>query len=53
MFKAQGHTQAPIVEAKGDRWSGFRPDKLQQHGLDHHDRQRRDGTRGQNEGRER
>lgn len=50
MFKSQGLTQAPIVEAKGDRWSGFRPDKLQQHGLDHRTRHRRDGEAGQSSG---
>lgn len=27
-FKAEGLMQAPIVEANGERWSGFRPDKL-------------------------
>lgn len=27
-FKAEGLMQAPIVEANGERWSGFRPDRL-------------------------
>lgn len=27
-FKSEGLLQAPIVEANGERWSGFRPDKL-------------------------
>jgi glutaredoxin-like protein NrdH len=27
-FKEQGHMQAPVVEFNGERWSGFRPDKL-------------------------
>lgn len=43
-FRAQGLRQAPIVEADGDRWSGFNPAKLREHGLDHRTRQRRDDT---------
>lgn len=27
-FKKQGHLQAPIVEADGETWSGFRVDKI-------------------------
>jgi glutaredoxin-like protein NrdH len=27
-FMDEGHLQAPVVEAGGERWSGFRPDKL-------------------------
>ncbi|MGK4188305.1 glutaredoxin-like protein NrdH [Rothia koreensis] len=27
--KALGHTQAPVVVAEGDHWSGFRPDKIE------------------------
>lgn len=27
-FKNDGLLQAPVVEAFGDRWSGFRPDKI-------------------------
>lgn len=27
-----GHMQAPVVEALGDHWSGFRPDKIKQLG---------------------
>ena len=38
MFKAQGLTQAPIVETNGDRWSGYRPDKLKAHNLHHRTR---------------
>ncbi|KGF04629.1 MAG: glutaredoxin-like protein NrdH [Actinomyces urogenitalis] len=26
--KALGYTQAPVVMAGGDHWSGFRPDKI-------------------------
>lgn len=25
---ALGYRQAPVVEAQGDHWSGFRPDKI-------------------------
>lgn len=25
-----GFSQAPVIEANGERWSGFRPDKIQQ-----------------------
>ena len=27
-FKELGYTQAPIVEANGEIWSGFNPDKI-------------------------
>ena len=27
-FREEGLVQAPIVEANGERWSGFRPDKI-------------------------
>lgn len=27
-FRDEGLLQAPVVEANGERWSGFRPDKL-------------------------
>lgn len=27
-FKEAGYMQAPIVEWNGERWAGFRPDKL-------------------------
>lgn len=32
-FKAQGLARAPIVEADGERWSGYNPDKMKEHGL--------------------
>ena len=31
-FKADGYLQAPIVVANGERWSGFRPDKIKELG---------------------
>lgn len=41
-FKAQGLGQAPIVETKdGDRWTGYQPGKLKEHGLDYRSRQNR------------
>lgn len=43
-FKQQGLAQAPIVETSdGDRWAGFNPGKLKEHGLDHRTRQQRTG----------
>lgn len=27
-FRSEGLMQAPIVEVNGERWSGFRPDKI-------------------------
>ncbi|MCT1654334.1 glutaredoxin family protein [Brachybacterium muris] len=44
MFKQQGLAQAPIVETKdGQRWAGYNPGKLREHGLDHRTRQQREG----------
>lgn len=40
-FKAQGLRQSPIVEADGDRWTGYNPSKLREHGLDYRSRQGR------------
>lgn len=43
-FKQQGLSQAPIVETKdGQRWAGYNPGKLREHGLDHRTRQQREG----------
>jgi glutaredoxin len=43
-FKQQGLAQAPIVETSdGDRWAGYNPGKLKEHGLDHRSRQQRAG----------
>ncbi|MGP4978481.1 glutaredoxin domain-containing protein [Brachybacterium tyrofermentans] len=53
-FKRQGLAQAPIVETKdGERWSGFNPKKLREHGLDHRSRQQRQGGAGTDQGYER
>lgn len=53
-FKRQGLAQAPIVETKdGERWSGFNPKKLREHGLDHRSRQQRQGGTGTDQGYER
>lgn len=50
-FKKQGLAQAPIVETKdGDRWAGFNPGKLRQHGLNHRSRQQRSGETGRDTG---
>lgn len=50
-FKKQGLAQAPIVETKdGDRWAGFNPGKLRQHGLNHRSRQQRSGEAGRDTG---
>lgn len=27
-FRSEGLLQAPVVEANGERWSGFQPDKI-------------------------
>ncbi|WP_422117760.1 glutaredoxin family protein [Brachybacterium sp. UNK5269] len=41
-FKRQGMMQAPIVETKdGERWAGYNPAKLKEHGLDYRTRQQR------------
>lgn len=41
-FRQQGIKQAPIVETKdGDRWTGYQPGKLKEHGLDYRARQNR------------
>lgn len=46
-FKKQGLAQAPIVETKdGERWAGFNPKKLREHGLDYRSRQQRSGESG-------
>ena len=47
-FKQQGLKSAPIVEADGDRWTGFNPGKLKEHHLDYRSRQNRgtDNTGG-------
>lgn len=50
-FKKQGLAQSPIVETQdGDRWSGFNPSKLKEHGLDYRTRQQRGGDRGTDTG---
>ena len=50
-FKKQGLAQAPIVETKdGERWAGFNPKKLREHGLDYRSRQQRSGESGQDTG---
>lgn len=50
-FKQQGFGQSPIVETQdGDRWSGFNPSKLKEHGLDYRSRQQRGGDRGTDTG---
>ena len=51
MFKQQGLAQAPIVETKeGDRWAGYNPAKLKEHGLDYRSRQQRDPGAGTDTG---
>lgn len=51
MFKQQGLAQAPIVETKeGERWAGYNPGKLREHGLDHRTRKQREGGAGTDQG---
>ncbi|WP_422117816.1 glutaredoxin domain-containing protein [Brachybacterium sp. UNK5269] len=46
-FKRQGLAQAPIVETKdGERWAGFNPQKMREHGLDYRSRQQRSHDSG-------
>lgn len=53
-FKRQGLGQAPIVETRdGERWAGYNPSKLREHGLDYRSRQNRDPGRGPDTGAER
>lgn len=50
-FKKQGLAQAPIVETKdGERWAGYNPGKLREHGLDYRTRQQRSGESGRDSG---
>lgn len=53
-FKQQGLAQAPIVETKdGERWAGYNPQKMREHGLDYRSRQQRSGEAGRDTGHER
>ncbi|MDN5655863.1 MAG: glutaredoxin family protein, partial [Kocuria sp.] len=50
-FKRQSLAQAPIVETQdGDRWSGYNPTKLREHGLDYRSRQQRGNDSGRDTG---
>ncbi|WP_229115872.1 glutaredoxin family protein [Parenemella sanctibonifatiensis] len=53
-FKRQGMMQAPIVETKeGERWAGYNPAKLKEHGLDYRSRQQRGSSPDASQGHER
>lgn len=42
---------APVVQTRdGDLWSGYQPNKLREHGLDHRTRQQRSGDTGRETG---
>lgn len=50
-FKRQNLAQSPIVETQdGDRWAGYNPSKMREHGLDHRSRQQRAGETGRDTG---